>query len=289
MVRSDTWQNLTSPCLGQGLLRRRRVFLLHSQQQHTLENTLSDVRSTGRHREPRGQDIASGVYVAIVLCLAGWARPATNIEWKLIENVSATGAHLAARMEPIDLHESAPVPRALVRKLPKQLVPSRIGNHTSQPTVAKHVGDTEVFDGDHLVFANESNECRRVRATLEEVGVGRLEMSEGLLERRARHLSEKGEGFLLLPFSERSAHCKIADRLLVERPGTFAFGESLVVDEARASDGAAEQGFLIRSRVDAEAEASREHFNNSSSPVRQCIIGDTIAMMLGGKLSEELP
>ena len=386
---------------------------------------MSNVRSTGSHREPRGQDIARSVYVAIVLCLAGWTRPVTYAERKPIEDVSTARALLAARMEPIDLQEVTPVPSALVFELPKQLSPTSVRDHTGHRAISHHVGNAEVFDDDHLVFANESSaqlvrivqpsigstsvvtsklqtifvpvlgsflfsgetaresflarqqplvmptvrnllagterresrdadidtdrglQCRqglnvgvlaeqrdvpaasgietdrdrggrdvgRERPTptdverlvhlrkrqrlsfgvptegapselsasataltfegwigcpfLEEVGVGRLKMSEGLLDRNAGHLVEEGKRGLFLPFGERSTLGKVSDRLLALGPGVPAFGDGLVTDEANASKGTAEQRRLIRQWVSTESIASQRHVNPYNRPVRQ--------------------
>ena len=117
----------------------------------------SNVRSTGSHREPRGQDITGGIYVAIVLCLAGWTRPVTNAERKSVENVPAAGALLTAWTVLIDLQEGPSVPSALVLKLPKQLSPTGVGDRTRQRAVANHILNAERFDDDHLVFVNESS------------------------------------------------------------------------------------------------------------------------------------
>jgi len=86
-------------------------------------------------------------------------------------------------------------------------------------------------------------------------------MSKGLLERNAGNVVEEGEIFLPLPGRERSALVKVSKRLFVDSPGGAAFGESFIVDEARATNGASEQVFVFRSRVGAKVKASRHDAN----------------------------
>jgi len=116
---------------------------------------LTNTRSTGRHREPRGQNVLRSVVVSVVLCAASFATPSARAEIETIANESASAAGLAARVPAIDLHELASVPAALVLQLPCKLGPSGVADAPRQRPIADHPTDVEIFDDDRLVFANE--------------------------------------------------------------------------------------------------------------------------------------
>jgi hypothetical protein len=65
-------------------------------------------------------------------------------------------ARLAAREEPVDFDQASPIPLALVGQHGQQHPPAGIADDARQAAVFHHAGNVQVFDHDHLIFANES-------------------------------------------------------------------------------------------------------------------------------------
>ena len=120
---------------------------------------MTDTGSTGftlsGYRVSRGKNVVRGVHVPVVFCPTGGARPATHVERQLVDDDSARGARLGTGEETIDLDQVSPVPFALVRQERKQHSPRRIRDDACEAMILHHPSNVEVFDYNHLVFANE--------------------------------------------------------------------------------------------------------------------------------------
>lgn len=114
-------------------------------------------RSTGRHREPSGQNVFCCIDVAVVNRAALRARPRANVQRQPFDDETARVACFAAREESIDLHELPAVPLGFVFELPEEFRPTGIRDHTRERVVLNHPRYVQILDYDHLVFANESS------------------------------------------------------------------------------------------------------------------------------------
>ena len=94
---------------------------------------------------------------------------------------------------------------------------------------------------------------------LEEVGVGHLQVPQGLLERDAGHVVEEGQVGLFLPGGHGAVLGWVADGLLAVGPGFAPLGERLVVDQANAPERPAQEVLLGDGRIEAVSEASQTH------------------------------
>lgn len=110
------------------------------------------------------------------------------------------------------------------------------------------------------LLASLGFEARVAAALREEVGVGRLEMPEDLLERHATDFIEPGRLFLLLEFGQERRGLMVAD-LLAGAVGVAAELETPVVDEPDAAKGPGQNLLLVGSGVEPEAE-THLHINS---------------------------
>ena len=138
-----------------GLKPRR--FLLQPQEHRIPKDAMADPRSTSvlSLRMSCGEDVSGGVHVPIVRRAAGPARPLPLAQLQPFPDNPAGPTGLGRGKEPIDLHEVASVPRALVRQHPDKLAPSGIADRAGQLVIADHPEHVQVLDHDRLVFANE--------------------------------------------------------------------------------------------------------------------------------------
>jgi hypothetical protein len=139
---------------------------------------MANTRSRDRHRESRGQNVASCILVSVVLCLADGASPVAHVERQVLDDVATSGAGLAAGIEAVDLDQLPAVPGALVREAGQEHAPSGVRDHSGEAVVADHSSDVQILDYDHLVFANESSAelAHLVAATVGHLG---METSSG--------------------------------------------------------------------------------------------------------------
>jgi len=164
--------------------------------------SMSNARSTGCHREPRGQNVLRSIVVPVVISTTTLAAPPARAEVKAFTNKPTGTARLAARVKTVNPYERAPVPTALVLKLSNKFTPSSIADASSQRTIADHPTDVEVFDNDHLVFVNESS-AQLVKMV--PASIGDTNMQAGQLEPcllsvlRSLLLSSESAGEKLLP------------------------------------------------------------------------------------------
>jgi len=107
----------------------------------------------------------------------------------------------------------------------------------------------------------------------EEVGVGGLQVAQGLLDRNARNLVQESKLGLLLPVRECGALSGIPDGLFARRPRFTSFVQRLVVDESATPNRPTKQGFLLGSRVETILESSQRHACRiASTPVKSTIV-----------------
>lgn len=118
---------------------------------------MSYTRSTGRNREPRGQNVLCSVMVSVVATAATWALPVASAQIETVENEPTIAAGFAARKPSVDFDDLSPVPFRLVLELPDQLRPASIADASGQRSIASHSTYAEVLDYNRLVFANESS------------------------------------------------------------------------------------------------------------------------------------
>ena len=86
------------------------------------------------------------------------ALPLSNAEvLHLRVLIPASGTNLTAGVEGGYTHNSASIPLSLIFQHSKEVAPTSVADIMSQLVVAHHPLDIEVFDCDHLVFANESS------------------------------------------------------------------------------------------------------------------------------------
>lgn len=156
--------------------------------------------------ESRRKDIFCSVLVSVVLCLAAWASPVAHVEGKTLDDVAASGACFAARVESIYLYEFSTIPGALVREEGQKHVPSGVRDNSGEAVVADHPGDVQILDYDHLVLANESSGklVHLVAATVGHLGVETSELDASFVPVAASFLfagKRTGEAPLALHLS----------------------------------------------------------------------------------------
>src|SRR6266571_2379514 len=130
---------------------------------NSLSNTgpnRSYIASTGRRREPLGQNVSSGIDITIVCHAAFGTSPLTNIQHERIEHVFTRAASFTGGIPLIDLDERAPIPLALVLQLSHQLGPTNITNRFCQFVILDHVLDSQTLHADHLVLVDDA--CREL-------------------------------------------------------------------------------------------------------------------------------
>ena len=144
---------------------------------------MANAWSTDRHRESRGQNVSSCIFVSVVFCLAAWASPFAHVEGEILNDVATGGTRLAARVEAINLNQISAIPGALVFEKVDERAPSSIRDRSGEAVIANHPGDVQVLYDDHLVFANESSRefMQLVAATVSHLSMETSELNPSLV------------------------------------------------------------------------------------------------------------
>ena len=124
----------------------------------SLRPSRSYTSSTGRHREPLGQNISTCVEIPVVPNATFRADPFTHIQWEVFDHMLAVIARFTRWIPTIDFDEGSSVPLALVFQLADKLTPSDITDSFGQTVVFDHVLDGQTLHADHLVFVDDA--CR---------------------------------------------------------------------------------------------------------------------------------
>src|SRR5579862_8253666 len=134
------------------------------------------------HPEPFLQKVPSRVQVAVMPDSTVRARPLPLPKSQRLEHQSAHRASLRARIEPVDLHEGAPIPLSLVLELSDELREGRVGEGSGEASIAKHPGHVEVLHHERLVFAHEGGRdlVVPVVSAIPNPGMGPSQSSPGL-------------------------------------------------------------------------------------------------------------
>jgi hypothetical protein len=114
--------------------------------------------STGSDREPLGQNVTSGIGIAVVSHTAGWAYPFTSVQRKRIEDMLAGTTGLRRGIEPIDLDQGPSIPLGFIVQLADKLAPAHIADRFGQRVVLDHILDCQALHADHLVLVDDA--CR---------------------------------------------------------------------------------------------------------------------------------
>src|SRR5260370_1778484 len=115
--------------------------------------------STGRHREPRGQNVSRGIEIPVMPDAALRADPFTHIKREVFYHMFAVMAHFAGRIPTVNLDEGSSIPLALILQLADKLAPSHIDYCFCQTVILYHILDGQTLHANHLVFVH--NSCRK--------------------------------------------------------------------------------------------------------------------------------
>src|SRR5258705_4524062 len=110
--------------------------------------------STGRHREPLGQNVVCRVAIPVVPDTTLWTDPLTYIKGEVFHNMLAVMTGFAGGIPPINFDEGSSVPLAFVLQLTDKGAPSHITDRFCQSVVLDHILDRQTLHADHLVFVN---------------------------------------------------------------------------------------------------------------------------------------
>jgi len=113
----------------------------------------SSTPSTGRCREPLGQNVSCSVDIPVMADATLWADPFTHIQWEVLHDMLAIMTGFRRRIPAIDFDEGSSVPLALVVHLANKLTPSHITDSFCQTVILDHVLDGQTLHADHLVNA----------------------------------------------------------------------------------------------------------------------------------------
>src|SRR5450755_446602 len=116
----------------------------------------SDTPSTGRHREPLGQNVFRGIGISVMDRLARWTLPGTYVQFQLFQDVFTAMTGLRRGTPLVDLHQGSSVPLCLIFQLTDELAPSHIVNRLGEAAIFDHVLDRQTLQADHLVFVNNA-------------------------------------------------------------------------------------------------------------------------------------
>ena len=118
---------------------------------------MANTRSRDRNREPRGQNIVSGILVAVVLYLATGTSPISHVKRQSLNDVTTSRTCFAAGIEAVDLDQLPTIPLAFVSEADQEHAPSSVRYYSGEAMVANHPSDIQILDNDHLIFANEAS------------------------------------------------------------------------------------------------------------------------------------
>src|SRR5271157_5075280 len=112
--------------------------------------------STGRHREPLGQNVVCCVDIPVMPDAALWANPLTHIKREVFYHMLAIMTRFAGRIPTINFDQSSSVPLSLVFELTNKLTPSDITDSFCQTVVFDHILDGQTLHANHLVFVDNA-------------------------------------------------------------------------------------------------------------------------------------
>src|SRR6266852_1007675 len=112
--------------------------------------------STGRCREPLGQNVEARVAIPVMPDSALWTDPFTYIQREVFHDMLALMTGFTGGIPPIDFDEGSSVPLALVVQLANKLTPSDITDRFCQAVIFDHVFDGQTLHADHLVFVDDA-------------------------------------------------------------------------------------------------------------------------------------
>jgi hypothetical protein len=119
----------------------------------------SDTSSTGRHREPLGQNVSTCIDIAVMPDAAFGADPFTHIKWEVFYHMLAVMTGFTRWIPTVNFDEGSSVPPRFVFELTDKLTPSHITNGFRQRVILDHVLDCQTLHANHLVFVH--NACRK--------------------------------------------------------------------------------------------------------------------------------
>ncbi len=147
-----------SPCLkGRGFSSSRtRVSCFNGSRPTNTGPNRSYAPSTGRHREPLGQNVSCSIDIPVMADATFRADPRTYIKREVFHDMLAVMTRFAGGIPPIDFDEGSSVPLALVVQLANKLTPSDITDRFCQAVIFDHVFDGQTLHADHLVFVDDA-------------------------------------------------------------------------------------------------------------------------------------
>jgi len=107
-------------------------------------------------RQSDGQDVKGSIDVPVVRHATRRASPLSNIERHSIVFESADRTQFARWKPAVNADKRPPMPRTLVLQHADQFAPAGIANCSGKTVVRHHAAHVQVFDRDHLVFANQA-------------------------------------------------------------------------------------------------------------------------------------
>src|SRR6266516_6923769 len=122
----------------------------------SLRPNRSSVASTGRNREPLGQNVESGIGVTVVNHATCRTDPFPYVQGKQVEYMLACATRFRGWVEPIDLDQSTSVPLGFVVELTDKFTPSRVTDSFCKLGILDHVLDCQALHTYHFVFVFRS-------------------------------------------------------------------------------------------------------------------------------------
>ncbi len=126
----------------------------------SLRPNRSSVASTGRNREPLGQNVFRSVAIPVVPDATLGADPLAYIKWEVFDHMLAVMTRFTGGIPTVNYDEGSRVPLAFVLQLADELTPSHITDGFCQRVILDHVLDGQTLHANHLVFANYA--CREL-------------------------------------------------------------------------------------------------------------------------------
>lgn len=114
----------------------------------------SYISSTGRHRQPGGQNVPRRVHVTVMSSTTR-TRPGANVQRHRVTHGAAVRAQFRGGEPAIYHDQPAAVPLGLVLQHGAEFTPRRVADSSCECMVLEHVSNGEVLDHDRLVLTNE--------------------------------------------------------------------------------------------------------------------------------------
>src|SRR2546421_8029724 len=115
--------------------------------------------STGRHREPLGQNVVCGVDIPVVPDAAFWTDPLTHVKREVFYHMLAIMTGFTRWIPTVNFDEGSSIPCGFILQLADELAPSHITDGFCQTVILDHVLDGQTLHADHLVFVDDA--CRK--------------------------------------------------------------------------------------------------------------------------------